>query len=135
MAGKIRATVGIAVFLSFALPGVATASGTQQWNCRNTDFGIVCFDTGKCEVADSFTPMDITVSPDELSICAYSGCWEGKPIFAQSGPHIYARSESLKWSHNEKTAAFQLIVDTDSKLGMVLGDARDIVGVLHCAPH
>ena len=123
---NIVQTALAAILLVMAVPAVAAEA--EQWKCRNTDFELACSE-GKCEVSDSFTPMDINVSAEELSICAYTGCWTGEPVFVQDGPFVYASSRSLKWSHNDTTVAFQLVINRDSKLGTVLGE---LVGVLHC---
>lgn len=115
-----------AAFASVAVPAVG--ADAEQWRCRNTDFEVDCSD-GKCQLSDSFTPMDIYVSAEHVSICAYTGCWEGQPIFMRDGPLVYASSRSLKWSQSEATGAFQLIINTDTKVGTVVGE---VIGVLHC---
>ncbi len=108
---------------------LAIGAEAEQWNCRNTDFEIGCSD-GKCEISDSFTPMDIQVSTEEVSVCAYTGCWKGKPVFVQDGPLLYASSRSLKWSQNDSVAGFQVVINRHTKLGSVLGE---VVGILHCS--
>lgn len=57
---------------------VLTISQAENWQCQN-DLEIHCDDVS-CEITPQgeFTPMDVTFdSSGELSICAYSGCWEG----------------------------------------------------------
>ena len=59
-----------------ALP--AFADGNARWYCRNMDMEISCSDD-TCQAADVHTPMVIHLSPEELSLCAYTGCWTGQP--------------------------------------------------------
>jgi len=62
--------------LAVTAPLAAFAADDTIWNCQNLDFEISCTD-GACAAADAHTPMDIQVSHDEISWCAYSGCWAG----------------------------------------------------------
>lgn len=51
---------------------------TATWDCRN-DVEVHCAE-GACTVAaaDDFTPMDVRVDDSgAMSVCAYTGCWEG----------------------------------------------------------
>jgi hypothetical protein len=51
----------------------------QDFHCRNTDAEIRC-SGGSCEVetdTGAFTSMELSRKGDRLTICAYSGCWEG----------------------------------------------------------
>ena len=50
----------------------------ESWQCRN-DLEIRCVE-GKCsaETKSGFTPMSVSFSDNgKMSVCAYSGCWEG----------------------------------------------------------
>jgi len=51
---------------------------TATWKCRN-DLEVHCAEgTCKAEGADAFTPMDVRIDDSgAMSVCAYSGCWEG----------------------------------------------------------
>jgi len=53
-------------------------SPTATWRCRN-DLEVRCAEgTCKAEGTDAFTPMDVRVDDSgAMSVCAYSGCWEG----------------------------------------------------------
>lgn len=72
--------------LAALVPLAASGADDSGWNCTNADFEISCGD-GKCTLAEAHTPMNIDVSSDEISWCAYSGCWTG-PTGAKvtSGP-------------------------------------------------
>ena len=66
-----------------AAPVAAFAETLPSWNCRNMDFEISCSAEG-CKAAEAFTPMDIHLSGDEISLCAYTTCWTGAPTAVQS---------------------------------------------------
>jgi hypothetical protein len=60
---------------------IALAAGApaaaENFACSNKAAEIKCGD-GSCEVSiEGFTPMSLSRTGSKLSICAYSGCWEG----------------------------------------------------------
>jgi hypothetical protein len=56
----------------FPLPAFA-----QDFHCRNTAGEIRCGE-GACAIeTQGFTPMELTRRGNKVSLCAYSGCWEG----------------------------------------------------------
>jgi hypothetical protein len=62
-----------------AAAAAAFAAGGDAWRCRN-QIEVWCTADG-CAAAPpgEFTPLDIHVAtPSGLSVCAYSGCWEGR---------------------------------------------------------
>ncbi|MGA9581459.1 MAG: hypothetical protein WBR13_05780 [Allosphingosinicella sp.] len=60
----------------------ATPAAAQDFTCSNKSAEISC-DGGACKVnSDGFTPMSLGRTGNRLSICAYSGCWEG-PILVR----------------------------------------------------
>ncbi len=76
----------LSLSLAATVPAAAFGEEGETWNCRNVDFEISCAD-GTCASAESHTPMDIHLSQDEVSWCAYSGCWTGAPsAVVSSGP-------------------------------------------------
>lgn len=96
---------------------------SSSWNCRNNDLEIRC-SSSKCETFDGFTPFAININTNgALSICAYSGCWEGKGKVMKSGKHIVMSGTNLKWTGtNSSTADFIVAVDTSDKVGFVKGE-------------
>ncbi|WP_066797333.1 hypothetical protein [Sphingomonas soli] len=60
-------------------------AAAQDFNCRNLEAEIAC-DAGKCTVTgdQGFTPMGLTRRGNMLSICAYSGCSEGRVLVSRS---------------------------------------------------
>jgi len=97
LAARLAEREGIDITLSLALLSCAThpaavdlessprealaaveGSRTGTWHCRN-DLEVRCAE-GTCESvpAGEFTPMDVRVDDSRaMSVCAYSGCWEG----------------------------------------------------------
>lgn len=81
-----------------ALALLALASGAPaaaaDFTCSNKSAETTC-SAGACEVnTDGFTPMSLSRSGNRLSICAYSGCWEGTILVRRTaGPAdlLYAR--------------------------------------------
>jgi len=71
----------------FTVPILALLAGCTSkptpagnWTCRNESTEISC-DGKTCTVSlpGDFTPMSLRVDTQgNLSLCAYSGCWEGK---------------------------------------------------------
>jgi len=95
-------------FIVLAVPMLALLTGcTSQptpagsWTCRNTAAEISC-QNDTCDVAlpGDFTPMSLSADTQgNLSLCAYSGCWEGKASkTAIVDDYFTASSEGLIWS-------------------------------------
>ena len=91
------------------------------WNCRNTDLEVSC-SGAKCEVAEHHTPMDVHVSASKISICAYSGCWEGIPsATTTSGPFTTFTGVALPFSTApDNLANVSVTVNNASKVAMIL---------------
>ncbi|RYD90113.1 MAG: hypothetical protein EOP61_30255 [Sphingomonadales bacterium] len=60
-------------------------AAAQDFNCRNLEAEISC-NGGKCEITreQGFTPMGLTRRGSTLSICAYSGCSEGRVLIRRA---------------------------------------------------
>lgn len=114
-------TVIPAVFLGLfvLLPSLA---GAAEWRCRNSDMEITCI-SGKCSPSDGFTPMDVTFSDKgAMSICAYSGCWEGKGKLLTSGDHLLLSGHKLQWTGTiPETGDFLIALDKSSGIATING--------------
>lgn len=67
------------LILFVALVATVSVQAAEIWHCSNPDLEVGCGD-GRCTAATAgdFTPMDVDFGDDgSLSVCAYSGCWEG----------------------------------------------------------
>lgn len=75
--------IKVSTFGAAALAAVSPAQA-QDFSCRNATAEIRCGD-GECRVeTDSFTPMQLSRVGPLITLCAYSGCWEGKIVFSRS---------------------------------------------------
>jgi hypothetical protein len=126
-----RLTLPLAVIVPFA----AFAADDDGWNCTNADFEISCGD-GKCTLADAHTPMSIDVSADEISWCAYSGCWTGPTSAAvTSGPFVSFHGLALENSTDSNYIVdVAIIIDTRSKSASVMASGLFTTPAI-CAPN
>ena len=70
---------------------------TSSWQCRN-DLEISCNAEG-CEAGESFTPMDVRFDDaGSMSVCAYSGCWEGTGTVVNSEAFVVLTGHKLAFS-------------------------------------
>lgn len=70
-----------------ALAGSSPAAG-HDLICRNEAAEIRC-DGGRCRAeTESFTPMQFTLRRRAVTLCAYSGCWEGHVSFSRASSGI-----------------------------------------------
>ncbi len=109
---------------SSALAGGASV-GANNWTCRNVDVEIAC-DADGCEAASAHTPMAVSVSPSTLSVCAYSGCWEGRTSgWLKSGRFQTFSASDLPFSTDHGDPAdVSVTVDTATGIGTILVSGR-----------
>lgn len=117
-------------FMVLLTAGSATYSATTptvaaEWNCRNTDLEVSC-NAVKCEVAKNHTPKDVYVSPSKISVCAYTGCWEGVPSATTiSGTFEIFTGMALPFSTDpDSLANVSVTVNRTSKVAMILVEGR-----------
>ena len=99
----------IFVFLTFF-----GSAETGKWNCKN-EVEIVCSKDG-CEPSADFTPMSVTVSESgDISVCAYTGCWEGSGKGLNEGNFLTFSAPDLPFSTqpSSKESIFVVIDKTD----------------------
>lgn len=103
----------------------AQAAAAAEWHCRNKDMEISC-EANQCKGTEHFTPLDIFAdSHGRMSICAYSGCWEGAGQVFSAGSHLLFSAHRLKWTGSASGSGDD--AGTDFILGI---DAADGVAVL-----
>jgi hypothetical protein len=107
--------------LSLMMTSAGSAESGTSWNCTNTDFEISCAD-GSCNAAEDHTPMNITVSQDNIRWCAYSGCWTGpSAATVTSGPFVSVHGLSLKNSSDAQYVVdVAIVIDTRSGAASVM---------------
>ncbi|MDW9414243.1 hypothetical protein GOB15_07185 [Sinorhizobium meliloti] len=110
------------VSMAALLASVEAFAASNDCSCRNGEFEISC-DSDRCESSESFTPAGggVNTSTKDMSVCAYSGCWEGKAdSIITSQDHIIAYSDQLKGNNPglQPTSA-AIIIDRET-LGATL---------------
>lgn len=107
--------------LTVSMPLATYAADDSGWHCTNVDFEISCSD-GKCTQSDAHTPMSIDVTRDEISWCAYSGCWTGPAgAIVSSGPFVSFHGLALENSVDPSYIVdVAVIIDTRSKSASVM---------------
>ena len=107
-------------------PAAIATTPTEGWRCRN-DLEISC-DAESCDAADAFTPMDVRVDDGgSMSVCAYSGCWEGAGTVVKSDAFIVITGHDLPFS----TAPDSVERQADILIAL---DKADDVAVLKAGP-
>lgn len=104
----------------FLMPAFASAT---DWDCRNNDMEITCA-KGKCAASEGFTTMSIGVSDSgSMTICAYSGCWEGKGKVLKSGNHLLLSGHKLGWSGTTLGSGdFMIALDKSTGIAVINGE-------------
>ena len=88
-------TFALILLMSF-WPGYAQP---EKWNCTNP-LEIQC-DSDNCalETDGSFTPMSVSFdNTGSMSVCAYTGCWEGKGKVFEDGSFLVLSGIDLSFS-------------------------------------
>jgi len=114
----------VVLLASWAVLSTTQASAREAWTCQNNDYEISCNDE-KCEAAEkgNFTPASVSITTKTLSVCAYSGCWEGKAKKVRDNNLVYVYAKQMKWSGtNGKAASFQIALDTKTGFATILGE-------------
>lgn len=115
--------------LSALLPTLIIAQADtpmSAWACSNQDVEITCDGRG-CQASYAFTPMSVSLSREDISVCAYSGCWQGVPISADwAGKRFQIfTAESLPFSTAPNTVAdtgadIAITIDTQTGIATLL---------------
>ncbi len=97
----------------------ATPAAAQDFSCSNKSAEISC-KGGACEVNadDGFTPMSLGRTGSRLSICAYSGCWEGPILVRRSRGSIdllYAQVRNPQANGSSGMSELAIIYDRASR--------------------
>lgn len=91
----------IIFLLAVGLFAATAFAQTASWECRN-DLEVRCAG-GKCEAesGDGFTPMSVTFAETgRLSVCAYTGCWEGTAGVSGDDRFLMLTGRGLRFSTN-----------------------------------
>ena len=110
-------TFGLVLLLSIFGFGSGAADG---WQCRN-DLEISCVD-GKCGSKSSgeMTPMDINFDEaGNISVCAYTGCWDGRGKISENGDFLILTGQNLKFSTSDSSRNVALTLDRNDNVGIL----------------
>ena len=90
----------IEMFAAFALAAASRDEvPPEAWNCRNQVEVWCAADGCAASRPEEFTPMDIWASDDgEISVCAYTGCWEGKAAVGRVNGRLVWAGDDLAFS-------------------------------------
>ena len=105
---------------------VSESTPTERWDCRN-DLEISC-DAGHCAASESFTPMDVRIDDaGSMSVCAYSGCWEGTGTVAKSENFVVITGHDLPFSTSPDSSDSQtdivIAIDKTDQIAMLKAGA------------
>lgn len=130
---KYMRLLAASIILLAPLP--AAAASTADFSCANRAAEIRCAD-GRCEILtpdDGFTPMRLVRAGKTLSICAYSGCWEG-PILARHalGPMMTLQASVKRQGGDEAEPATPLSVIHDADSGTAQMNWGGFANVMEC---
>ena len=90
-------------------------AAAQDFSCRNEAAEIRCAD-GKCEVeAQAFTPMALERHGATLTLCAYSGCWEGRLLVRRTRGDIELLFAELRATGPERRPGGSIAVIHDRR--------------------
>jgi len=93
--------------------------GSWAWSCRATH-DIQCSE-GDCEIAEDqgIVPIDSYFDASgKVSMCVYSGCWEGDGQIQTSKQFHSVRGENLPWSSPDIDDYMDVFVSVDVGRGV-----------------
>ena len=113
---------------------LSAAAEPQSWQCRN-DLEVRC-DAERCEAetGDGFTPMSVSVDDSgAMSVCAYSGCWEGAGEVLRSGQFLVLVGHDLEFSTSpDPKSAADIVVAIDREDGVATLKVGEFAHPLLC---
>src|SRR5690606_21193286 len=118
--------------------GMACAHAqAETWRCFN-DVEVACTWDGCSIAADGgFTPMDLAFSSEGgVSLCAYTGCWDGSGDVVARLPFLVIAARQLPWSdpHGGPDRERDVLIAFDPSDRVALVKAGAWALPLHCRP-
>ena len=100
-----------------ALMLIASTKGLpppESWRCRN-EVEVWCDETGcSAKTGDEVMPMDISASSEgDISVCAYTGCWEGRADYSEAAGRLLWRGDRLPFVSAIEGAVTLLVMRPD----------------------
>jgi hypothetical protein len=114
--------------IAFVLLGASPAIGAD-WSCSNREIAeIRCGDT-ECEIErDGYTPMEVSLAPTRIEVCAYSGCFSGPVLIRRtSAPHVLYHARVRV---SGEVQPISIILDTEAQTALMRW--ADFANVMRC---
>jgi hypothetical protein len=109
----------VCIILILSMVGIVSAQ-SESWQCRN-DLEITC-SNGKCEAKteSGFTPMSVSFDASgKMSVCAYTGCWEGTGKVSNNGNFMMLSGQNLKFSTSDMVENISITLDKKDNVAML----------------
>ncbi|USD36170.1 hypothetical protein [Ferrimonas sp. SCSIO 43195] len=93
----------------------------DSWQCSN-DFESRCSSQG-CSVATTadFTPLSVSLDDrGALSVCAYSGCWQGRGEVLATRPYLVVVGLAIPWSAPGGDHGSDMVLTLNPKTGVAM---------------
>ncbi|SDJ82172.1 hypothetical protein SAMN04488540_11411 [Ferrimonas sediminum] len=91
------------------------------WQCSN-DFESHCSQQG-CAVAQSpdFTPLSVSFNDSgDVSVCAYSGCWQGRGVVLARQPYLVILGTAIPWSAPSDDNSSDMVLTLNPQTGVAV---------------
>ncbi len=115
--------------------GASPGEAPESWQCRN-DLEVLCSREGcEAETGDAFTPMSVSfTSTGAMSVCAYTGCWEGSGEAVGSGDFLVLIGHHLEFSTypDSESAKEDIVIVIDRADGVATLKAGHFAHPLLC---
>lgn len=117
------------------LGGIPFWVSAQGWRCFN-DIEVRCYDA-HCLAFDNddFTPLSVDFDESgKLSVCAYSGCWQGRGHILSAQPYFVIFAEDLKWNNPYAENTENVLISLNRKSNIAILQVDFFNQPLICAP-
>ena len=102
----------MAAFIAFAAGFSAIVAGTtasippDRWRCANQVEVWCTVDSCSAKRESETTPMGVEAFADgRFSVCAYTGCWEGKATMRAADGRVFWAANDVAFSSNDAASA------------------------------
>lgn len=124
-----------AAIASFAFMATAAHAMDGPTQCFNKAAETRC-GAGQCVTAtDGFTPAQLSLAPEAVELCAYSGCWQGRVSFMHTQDQFTYITATLLDTPHAQAPADVLNILYNSKGGYALANFADFALTMECAAH
>ena len=92
----------VKVWIAFSMAAWSFGASGMEWQCRNTDMEVSCLDA--------------------KTLCAYSGCWEGRAKIVKSQHFMTIVANNLApqgGNSGQESRGSSLIIDLTDKIGIM----------------